>query len=115
MPRKIWQKSTPVQETVAFALQVQQNQVMVSVKRIGGGFGGKGTKTTGIAVAAALAAKLVKKRVRLEIPLRDSIQIIGARPKYIYKYKSYFDSSGKIHGLDFVQYAEAGNWVVTEI
>jgi len=59
-------------------------------------------------VAAAVAAKLMKKRVRLEIPLRDSIQIIGARPDYFYKYKSYFDASGKIKALDFTQFADTG-------
>jgi len=97
-----------IQECVAFALQVKQNQVSASVKRIGGGFGGKGPKSTWPAVAAAVAAKIMKKRVRLEVPLRDSIQIIGARPEYIYKYKSYFDASGKIKALDFTQFADAG-------
>lgn len=95
-------------ETVAFALQVPQNQISVSVKRIGGGFGGKGTKSTLPAVAVAMAARIVKQRVCLEIPLRDSLQMVGIRPENLYRYKSYFDKSGQCQGLDFTQYGDSG-------
>merc|ERR1719187_2151536 len=37
---------TFVQEAVAYALKINQSYVSVSVDRIGGGFGGKGSKST---------------------------------------------------------------------
>ena len=46
--------------------------------------------------------------MRLEIPLRDSIQFIGHRSENLYKYTSYFDKCGKIRALEFVQYADSG-------
>ena len=48
--------------------------VSVSVDRIGGGFGGKGSKSAYWGVAVAIASKITKGRVCLEIPLRQSIQ-----------------------------------------
>jgi xanthine dehydrogenase molybdopterin-binding subunit B len=54
-------------------------QVSVHVGRIGGGFGGKGMKSSLIGVAAAIASFIMKTRVRIEIPLSQSIQFIGIR------------------------------------
>ena len=54
-------------------------QVSVHVGRIGGGFGGKGMKTSFLGVSAAIASFIMKTRVKIEIPLSQSIQFIGIR------------------------------------
>ena len=55
-----FQGVTFVQEAVAYALKINQSCVSVSVDRIGGGFGGKGSKSTYWGVAVAIASKFVK-------------------------------------------------------
>ena len=54
------------QKDVARALGVHEHKVVVSVKRIGGGFGGKETAPSILAVPVAVAAQ---KLVTLEITL----------------------------------------------
>ena len=45
-------------DLVAIAMQTNQSLVKITSRRVGGGFGGKGTKSTTAAVAAAIDAKL---------------------------------------------------------
>ena len=53
------------QATVAAALKMPQNRVFAKVKRVGGGFGGKESRTVLYATATAIAAKLLNQPVRL--------------------------------------------------
>lgn len=52
------QNPTGVQREVAHALGVAANKVVCRVKRLGGGFGGKETRTTSISVPLCIAASL---------------------------------------------------------
>ena len=51
------QHPTEVQHMVAHALGTHRNSVVVNVRRMGGGFGGKETQTSLIACVAAIAAQ----------------------------------------------------------
>lgn len=52
------QNPTESQKAVAHALGVAANKVVCRVKRLGGGFGGKETRTTTISIPLCVAASL---------------------------------------------------------
>jgi len=96
-----------VQEEVAFALNMHQKDVDVRVKRVGGGFGGKGTRFF-MYSAAALAAKLLNRPVKHTLDRGTDSQTAGARAPYHFKYKVGATSAGKIIAADFQVYANGG-------
>ena len=61
--------------------------VDVQVKRIGGGYGGKATRPNILAGAAAVAARKVRRPVRVVFNLRDHMTMIGWREPYYTSYK----------------------------
>ena len=119
-----------VELQVAFALNMHQKDVDVRVKRVGGGFGGKGTRFF-MYSAAALAAKLLNRcpqfpsahdttrhtpltyiasavvRMRVRRPVKHTLdrgtdsQAAGTRAPYHFKYKVGATSAGKIIAADF--------------
>lgn len=50
------QNPSETQKVIAEALNIQENRVVVRVKRIGGGFGGKETRNIPVTATAAVAA-----------------------------------------------------------
>jgi xanthine dehydrogenase/oxidase len=89
-----------VQIAVAEALNMSVNQVNISVRRLGGGFGGKISRPAQIACACALATVLLKKPVRLILTMEDNMNIIGKRFPLINDYSVEVDNDGKILRLD---------------
>ena len=81
------QYQTHIHEQVAFVLNMPQSKITVNTKRVGGGFGGKGRPSDFVAVAAAVGAKITGRRTLLEVPLRQSQQMIGGRPQCLAKYE----------------------------
>lgn len=83
---------------------------MVSkVKRIGGGFGGKETKASLLAIPVAIAAYKLKKPVRAVLDRDEDIQGTGYRHPCLFKYKAAFDDEGKITAVRYDFYVNAGN------
>jgi xanthine dehydrogenase/oxidase len=68
-----------VQGAVREALKLRQNQVRVRVHPLGGGFGGKTTRSPFVATPVALAASKLKRPVRLAIDRNVDTAIIGKR------------------------------------
>ena len=62
------QAATHTQESCAFATGTPLSKVVVRVKRMGGGFGGKETRNCFASSAAAVAAKRTNKPVLLTLP-----------------------------------------------
>jgi len=76
---------------------------------MGGGFGGKATRTQWTACAVAIAAKLTKKPVAIHLSLEDCITIMGGRSIYEVEYRASFEKkSGKCTAIDAKLYCEAG-------
>ncbi|XP_055609369.1 xanthine dehydrogenase/oxidase-like [Uranotaenia lowii] len=84
------------QMAIARMLKVPQNSLNLYVRRLGGGYGGKGTRATLVACACALAAQALKRPVRFVMTLEDNMAAIGKRYPVISDYEVDVDKNGKI-------------------
>lgn len=85
--------------------------MIAKVKRIGGGFGGKETRSSLLAVPVAIAAYTLKKPVRAVLDRDEDMQITGYRHPCLINYKVAFDDEGKIAGVIYDVYVNAGNYM----
>lgn len=93
---------------ISRVLGIPQHKVITKVKRLGGGFGGKETRTAIFAIPVALAAYKLKKPVRLVLDRDEDMLGTGYRHPYLIKYKVAFNQGGKIFGAIFDLYGNAG-------
>ncbi|TMS38408.1 hypothetical protein L596_005140 [Steinernema carpocapsae] len=93
------QSTNDVQTDVCRVLQVPRHKVVVKVKRIGGGFGGKESVCGIFAAPAALAAQRLRKPVRITVERFDDMAISGTRHPFRFDYKVAIDKMG--HLLDY--------------
>lgn len=84
------------QMAIAKMLKVPQNSLNLYVRRLGGGYGGKGTRATMIACACALAAHFTKRPVRFVMTLEANMEAIGKRYPVIADYEVDINKDGKI-------------------
>eukprot|EP01124_Arcella_intermedia_P004182 TRINITY_DN1235_c0_g1_i1.p1 TRINITY_DN1235_c0_g1~~TRINITY_DN1235_c0_g1_i1.p1 ORF type:complete len:665 (-),score=158.83 TRINITY_DN1235_c0_g1_i1:649-2643(-) len=105
------QDPTGTQLLVSQVLGIPATCVISRVKRLGGAFGSKETRSLFISCAAAVAAKKVSKPVRIVLDRDDDIQITGGRHPFLGRYKVGFNDNGRIEALDLRMYSNAG-WSV---
>lgn len=91
------------------ALRIPNHKIVSKVKRIGGGFGGKETRASILAVPVAIAAFKLKKPVRAVLDRDEDMQATGYRHPCLIKYEAAFGDDGKITAAIFDIYANAGN------
>ncbi|XP_023152952.1 xanthine dehydrogenase/oxidase [Amphiprion ocellaris] len=103
------QSASKTQALVAKALGVPANRVVVRVKRMGGGFGGKESRTTLLSTVVAVAANRLKRPVRCMLDRDEDMLVTGGRHPFYGKYKVGFLDSGKVVALDVSYYSNAGN------
>ncbi|PKA53604.1 Xanthine dehydrogenase [Apostasia shenzhenica] len=96
------------QASVARVLGLPFSKVVCKTKRIGGGFGGKETRSALIAAAACVPSYLLKRPVKLVLDRDVDMMISGQRHSFLGKYKVGFKNSGKIVALDLELYNNAG-------
>jgi xanthine dehydrogenase/oxidase len=101
--------------TVAMALGVQYNSVDVRIPPVGGGFGGKTEQAKFVVAPAAVAAKALKRPVRLVLSREQDTGMIGKRHGYYGQYQLAIDkgegsadSKGTIRGLSLKMYGDGG-------
>ena len=97
-----------IQHWVAHALGVDNHAVRVECRRMGGGFGGKETQSGQMAVWAAIAARKLKKPVKLRMDRDDDFLVTGKRHPFAYDYTVGFDDSGRLTGLKLVMAVNCG-------
>ncbi|PFH60559.1 hypothetical protein XA68_10764 [Ophiocordyceps unilateralis] len=98
-------------ETQVFAArvcQVQANKVVVRVKRLGGGFGGKETRSVLLSSAAALAAKKTGRPVRCMLTREEDMVTTGQRHPFLARYKVGVNHDGRLQALDLDIFNNAG-------
>lgn len=97
------------QKYVSHVLGLPMSKVVCKTKRIGGGFGGKETRSAFIAAAAAIPSFLLNRPVKLTLDRDIDMMISGQRHSFLGKYKVGFTNEGKVLALDLEIYNNAGN------
>jgi xanthine dehydrogenase molybdopterin-binding subunit B len=69
-------------------------------KRVGGGFGGKITQSVPIAAAVAVAAKVMKRPVRMQLDRNTDMIMTGKRHPYQNEYQVCQSASRDVSGVD---------------
>ncbi|XP_062708362.1 xanthine dehydrogenase isoform X2 [Aedes albopictus] len=98
---------------VSQVLNVPQNSINLSVRRVGGAYGAKSTRPALIACACAVAAKLTQRPVRMVLPMETSMSALGKRIGCLSLYEVDVDSNGVINRLDNT-YTHDGGSIVNE-
>ncbi|KAI3907500.1 hypothetical protein MKW92_010358 [Papaver armeniacum] len=94
---------------VSHVLGLPMSKVVCKTKRIGGGFGGKETRSAIIAAAASVPSYLLNRPVKLILDRDIDMMITGQRHSFLGKYKVGFTNEGRMLGLDLEIYNNAGN------
>lgn len=97
------------QKYVSHVLGLPMSKVVCKTKRIGGGFGGKETRSAFVAAAASVPSYLLNRHVKLTLDRDVDMMITGQRHSFLGKYKVGFTSEGKVMALDLQLYNNAGN------
>ncbi|PNY28942.1 Xanthine dehydrogenase [Tolypocladium capitatum] len=108
---EIFASTQNANETQVFASRVcdvSANKVVVRVKRLGGGFGGKETRSVILSSAVALAAKKTGKPVRCMLTREEDMVTMGQRHPFMARYKVGVNKDGKMQALDVDIFNNAG-------
>ena len=90
------QHPSEMQHLVAHALNLNAHHVQVECRRMGGGFGGKESQSALFACVAAVAAKKLKRPVKLRLDRDDDFLITGRRHCFWYEYEVGYDDEGRL-------------------
>ncbi len=102
------QHPSETQALVADVLSINRNEVVVEVKRLGGGFGGKETQANHTACWTALLAWATKKPVKIRLFRDDDMIMTGKRHRFLTRYEAGFDDDGKIQAVRFELNSDGG-------
>jgi len=102
------QHPSEMQHLVAHALNLQSNQVKVEIRRMGGGFGGKESQSALFACVAAIAARRLRRPVKLRLDRDDDMMITGKRHDFHFDYEAGYDGEGTIKALKIELLSRAG-------
>lgn len=93
------------QIAIADTLKLPNNAINMKVRRLGGGFGGKISRSVQLACAASVAAHLLNRPVRLIMTIEANMNIVGKRYACNNNYSVEVDDNGKIQKLvnDYIQ------------
>ncbi len=97
-----------MQQAVAHCLGIAAHRVVVEMRRMGGGFGGKESQSALFACVAALAAAKFRRPVKLRPDRDDDIMITGKRHDFHHDYAAAYDDEGRILALRVNMIARAG-------
>ena len=108
---QIWsstQHPTEVQHLVARMLDRPYHAVTVTVRRMGGAFGGKETQAALFAAVAALAANRTGRAAKVIVDRDDDMILTGKRHDFLIDYDVGFGPDGEILGLDLMLASRCG-------
>ena len=101
------------QMNCAAAIGLPANRVEVKMKRMGGGFGGKETRTVPTACVAAIASRISNRPVKVTLDRNVDMSITGQRHAFYAKYSAsaFISDDGKMKLGGFVAnvYSNAGS------
>ncbi|MEJ3670259.1 xanthine dehydrogenase molybdopterin binding subunit [Stutzerimonas stutzeri] len=94
------QNPTEVQKLVAEVLGVPMNKIVIDMRRMGGGFGGKETQAAGPACLCAVIAYLTGRPTKMRLPRMEDMTMTGKRHPFYVEYDVGFDDDGLLHGIE---------------
>jgi len=94
------QNPTETQAYIAQVTGVAANKIVAKVKRLGGGFGGKETRSIQLAGICATAAKKLRRPVRCMLNRDEDILTSGQRHPFLCRWKVAVNKDGKLQALD---------------
>ncbi|GES61739.1 xanthine dehydrogenase [Aspergillus terreus] len=109
---EVWsgtQNPTETQTYVAQVTGVAHNKIVSRVKRLGGGFGGKETRSIQLAGICATAAAKTRRPVRCMLNRDEDIVTSGQRHPFLCHWKVGVTKEGKLIALDADVYANGGH------
>lgn len=108
---EIWactQNPTETQTYVAQVCNVAANKVVSKVKRLGGGFGGKETRSIQLTGIVSLAAKKTGRPVRCMLNRDEDMITSGQRHPFLSRWKVGVNKDGKLQALDVDVFSNGG-------
>jgi xanthine dehydrogenase molybdopterin binding subunit len=102
------QHPSETQALVAEVLGLRKNDVVVEVRRIGGGFGGKETQANHVACWAALLSNVTRRPVKIRLFRDDDMIMTGKRHRYLSRYEVGFDDEGHLLAAKFELNGDGG-------
>ncbi|HLZ76511.1 xanthine dehydrogenase molybdopterin binding subunit [Phenylobacterium sp.] len=92
------QNPTETQHLIARCLGLRDNAVVVEVRRMGGGFGGKETQSVHYAALAALAAQKTGRPAKVRLDRDDDMAMTGKRHAFVTDWQVGFGDDGVLAG-----------------
>ncbi|KAI9786732.1 MAG: hypothetical protein M1835_003002, partial [Candelina submexicana] len=102
------QNPSETQSYVAQVTGVAANKVVSKVKRLGGGFGGKETRSIQLSGICATAARKTNRPVRCMLNRDEDMMTSGQRHPFLARWKVGVNNDGKLVALDADVFANAG-------
>jgi xanthine dehydrogenase large subunit len=102
------QHPSETQALVAEVLGIRRHDVVVEVRRMGGGFGGKETQGNHTACWTALLCQATKRPVKIRLFRDDDMIMTGKRHRYLTHYEAGFDDDGMLNAVKFEFNSDGG-------
>ncbi|XP_067007430.2 uncharacterized protein [Anabrus simplex] len=93
---------------VAYCLGIPENRINIKVRRLGGGYGAKISRSVLVACACAVAAYKLNRPVRIVMSLENNMKAIGKRYPASVDYEVQCNDKGKIQSLKATLYQNSG-------
>ncbi|HEX2815419.1 MAG TPA: xanthine dehydrogenase molybdopterin binding subunit, partial [Phenylobacterium sp.] len=95
------QNPTETQHLIARCLGLRDNAIVVEVRRMGGGFGGKETQSVHYAALAALVVTRTGRPAKVRLDRDDDMVMTGKRHAFVTDWQVGFDGDGVLRGAAF--------------
>ncbi|MGF1679809.1 xanthine dehydrogenase molybdopterin binding subunit [Photobacterium minamisatsumaniensis] len=102
------QNPTEVQKLVAEVLGVPMHKIVIDMRRMGGGFGGKETQAASPACLSAVIAHLTGRPTKMRLLRNEDMTSTGKRHPFYNQYEVGFDDTGRICGIDITVSGNCG-------
>jgi len=102
------QHPSETQAIVADVLGLGKNDVVVEVRRLGGGFGGKETQANHTACWCALLSGATGRPVKIRLFRDDDMIMTGKRHRYFTRYEAGYDDQGRLLAVKLEMHADGG-------
>ncbi|HEX4710765.1 xanthine dehydrogenase molybdopterin binding subunit [Phenylobacterium sp.] len=103
------QNPTETQHLIARCLGLRDNAVVVEVRRMGGGFGGKETQSIHYAALCALAVAKTGRPAKVRLDRDDDMVMTGKRHAFVTDWQVGFDGDGRLRGAAFELASRCGH------